>query len=81
MASLKRRPDEDFESYRHRRRVMAIIDKVKRVPRLIWNSKARGPFVWGKDELPNSLHEAHKRERIYKKAARKAEREATDGSA
>jgi len=68
---MKRRPDESFEEYRHRRKVVKIIDKIKTTPRLIWNSKARGTFLWGRDELPNSLHELHKRERIQNKLKKK----------
>ena len=77
---MKRREDESFEEYKHRRKIGKIIDKVKRVPRLIWNSNTRKTFEWGRDELPNSFHELHKRERIQKKLKRKIDRIEKGGS-
>lgn len=73
---MKRNEGEDFEAYRQRRKVANIIQKIKQIPRVVWNSYARGQFVRGRDQLVNSRADANREEAIARKLQRKIDHEA-----
>jgi len=68
---MERKPDETFKKYQQRRKVAHIIQDMKLIPRLVWNSRANGPFVRGRDTLVNSRADANRLEATKRKQEKK----------